>query len=402
MVRLVNEIALAAAAEEHRSIRMTSSATATFTVAGVCLTPIMEGGARRDALLSLIAQAQNSLRLFYYIFAEDDVGTQVRDALCSAARRGVSVALTIDGFGSTASDAFLAPLVAAGANICRFLPRFGRRYLLRNHQKMALADEQRALIGGFNIADDYFADDDPLAWRDLGLLVEGDAVRQLSGYYDVLHRWSQRERAPIRELRQDLRRWSQPEGPVRWLMGGPVRRLNPWVRAVKKDLRTATRIDMISAYFVPNPAMLRRIEAVGRRGTANLMTAGRSDSDITIAAARYSYHGLLKNGVRVWEYRLARLHTKLLIIDDSVYVGSANLDMRSLFLNLEIMLRIEDAGFASEIRRFIDRNADESEQITLQVHRARRTPFRLIKGWLSYFLVGVLDYKVTRRLNFRL
>jgi cardiolipin synthase len=133
-----------------------------------------------------------------------------------------------------------------------------------------------------------------------------------------------------------------------------------------------------------------------------LVLASRSDNSTTIAAARLLYGPLLRSGVEIYEYQPCRLHMKLLVIDDAVYIGSANFDMRSLFLNLEIMLRIEDAGFASEIRRFIDRNADESEQITLQVHRARRTPFRLIKGWLSYFLVGVLDYKVTRRLNFRL
>lgn len=75
--------------------------------------------------------------------------------------------------------------------------------------------------------------------------------------------------------------------------------------------------------------------------------------------------------------------------------------MRSLFLNLEVMLRIEDQDFATAVRGMIDRQAAQSRTITLEAHRASRTPLTLIKQWISYLLVGVLDYTVTRRLNFR-
>jgi cardiolipin synthase len=91
---------------------------------------------------------------------------------------------------------------------------------------------------------------------------------------------------------------------------------------------------------------------------------------------------------------------KLIVIDDAVYIGSANFDMRSLFLNLEVMLRIEDAGFAAVVRDLIDRRAAESRLI-VQDYLDRRGPLELVKQWISYLLVGVLDYTVTRRLNFR-
>ena len=373
---------------------------ASFTVDDVVLTPLHAGADRFAALIGLIGNARRTLRLFYYMFAEDHAGTQVRDALLAATRRGVAVSLTIDSFGSTASDAFLRPLEAAGASICRFLPRLGRRYLLRNHQKMALADERHALIGGFNISDAYFADSGRDCWRDLGLLVEGPPVARLAGYYDVLHQWSRRARAPIRELRRDLRQWSAPDGPVRWLLGGPARWLNPWVQAVRHDLRHARQFDLVSAYFVPNPAMLRRIEAVGRHGVARLLTAGRSDSDITIAAARHSYRRLLRNGVEIAEYRAAKLHTKLLVIDNAVYIGSANFDMRSLFLNLELMLRIEDVAFAEHMRAHALAERREAQQVTPELHARRSSWLARLRWGLAYLVVGVLDSGITRRLNF--
>ena len=371
-----------------------------FTVDGTRLTPYIDGNSRFAALLALIDGARESLRLFYYIFTKDDAATRIRDALHAALGRGVSVTLVIDGFGSAVDQAFLAPLEEGGADVCMFHPRFGRRYLLRNHQKMALADEARAIIGGFNIADAYFDDDSPLHWRDLGLGVEGDPVRRLAGYFDVLARWSHQPRPPMRQLRRALRDWSEPDGAVRWLMGGPSLRLNPWVRAVKTDMGVARRLDLISAYFIPNPAMLRRIERIASRGIARLMTAQRTDSEITVAAARHSYHRLLRHGVEIWEYRAARLHTKLLILDDAVYIGSANFDIRSLYLNLELMLRIEDKAFAENMRNFCAQERIEAQYVTPRLHARRRTWFARLRWSIAYFIVGVLDASVTRRLNF--
>ncbi len=146
-----------------------------FTVDGNRLTLLTGGIERLDALIDLIDRAKSSLRLLYYIYADDDAGRAVRDALARALRRGVTVALIVDGFGSSASPEFFAGIKADGADVCRFLPHLGRRYLLRNHQKLALADEKVAIIGGFNIEDDYFDDTD--GWRDLGLRIAGPAMR---------------------------------------------------------------------------------------------------------------------------------------------------------------------------------------------------------------------------------
>ncbi|NWP15596.1 phosphatidylserine/phosphatidylglycerophosphate/cardiolipin synthase family protein, partial [Escherichia coli] len=84
--------------------------------------------------------------------------------------------------------------------VCRFVPRWGRRYLLRNHQKLALADEARVIVGGFNIEDSYFGTIEQAAWRDLGLLVEGPAASRLVGYYDALSNWARRPRGSLRKL----------------------------------------------------------------------------------------------------------------------------------------------------------------------------------------------------------
>lgn len=373
-----------------------AAAEDSFEVDGNRLNLLIEPEQRLWGLLALIDGARDTLRLLYYTFAADGTGRRVRDALIHACERGVAVSLIIDGFGSDPDDAFLQPLRDAGARLCRFLPRIGRRFLLRNHQKLALADGERLIVGGFNIEDGYF---DARGWRDLGVVVEGPAAARLTGYFDALLAWTEKPKARMRDLRRALSRWSEPEGKVRWLMGGPTRRLSPWARAVRLDMRGARTIQLIAAYFAPSPAMLRRLDKAGRRGSAQVITAAHSDNTTTIAAARFTYPGLLRKGVQIFEFQPAKLHTKLFVIDDAVHLGSANFDMRSLFLNMELMLRIEDRAFADRMRSYFEGERAQCHEVTLQDFKGWASYLSAPRRALAYFLVSVLDYSVTRRLN---
>lgn len=353
-----------------------------------------------DMLIELIDSAQIKLRLHYYMFASDGSGRRVLAAAIRAARRGVAVTLMVDRFGSIETNRrFFEPLERAGGKIGWFGASWSTRMLIRNHQKMAIADDNRAIIGGFNVQDGYFGTREGDCWHDLGLRIEGPEVLTLIRWYDVLWHWVSGTRQRFRHLRAMVMAWRDARGQFRWLIGGPTYRLSPWARTVRADLEHARRVDMVAAYFSPGNSMLARLKRVARRGAVRLILASKSDNTTTIAAARLLYGPLLRAQARIYEYQPCRLHMKLIVIEDAVFIGSANFDMRSLFLNLELMLRIEDAGFATLMRGFIDQCADDSEAITPEVHRARRTPLRLLKGWLSYLLVGVLDYKITRRLN---
>jgi len=378
----------------------------TFTVAGNRLTMLDTGPRRLEALIGLIEGAKQSLRVIFYIYVDDSAGEAVAAALLRAAARGVTVKLIVDGLGSEAAAAndFFTPLRDGGVEVCRFVPRWGRRYLLRNHQKLALADGEtdtpRAIIGGFNVQDSYFGTPAEQAWRDLGLVVEGPAAQRITGYFDVLARWAGQPKPPLRTLRRALSRWSEPQGTVRWLFGGPTRRLSPWARAVKHDLRTATQVDLITAYFAPNPGMLRKLDRAGMRGRVRIVLASKNDHGAAIWASRFTYAGLLRKRVQIYEYQPTKLHTKLFLIGDVVYIGSANYDIRSLYLNLEMMLRIEDPVFAAHIRRYVDGEVANSEAITQDLYKARTSPWMRVKQAAAFFVMTVLDYNITKRLNF--
>jgi cardiolipin synthase len=372
-------------------------------IAGNSLNLVYAPGKRLAALLQILDGAEHSLKIFYYMFENDEAGTLVMDRLLAACQRGVSVELIVDSFGSNGAEpSFFQPLQDAGGRFAFFSPKWSTTYLVRNHQKMVIADDCKALIGGFNIADQYFALREEDNWADIGLLLQGSEVLRLAEYYQLLSQWTHRDNRNLRVLLKQIRRWNSGTGSFRWLVGGPGTRFSRWFLSVKKDLENANRLDLVSAYFSPGQGIVRRISKIAGRGYARLILAGKTDNGATIGAARLLYGYMLKRGVRIAEYQPDRLHCKLLVIDDAVYIGSANFDARSLFINFELMLRIENAEFADHTRSLIDNLDRKSERVEEEPHKKRATILTRLRWFLSYFVVNIMDYSVSRRFNFGL
>ena len=371
-------------------------------IAGNRLELIESGIERFNMLLELMAGAESSIKMLMYMFNPDKDGDAVRNALTDAARRGVEVKLLIDGFGSAATPDFFTELGQAGGEHCVFNPSWGRRYLLRNHQKLIVVDDRTVLIGGANIDATYLEDRGSKHWRDLWLRIDGPEAALPSRYFDALFRWSKRPKSKLRSLRRMLAEYNEWRGPLQWKFSGPLSMRNSWWRSIGRDMKNARRLDMIFAYFAPPGAMLRRIGRVGRRGRARVINAAKSDNNATIAAARHSYSRLIRRHVEIYEYQPAKLHTKLAIVDDVVHIGSSNFDYRSFYINLEVMLRIHDAEFARAMRGYFERELKDCKWITHEVHARRASLWRRVKWAISHFLVNIADYGVTRRLNFRL
>jgi cardiolipin synthase A/B len=357
---------------------------------------------RWDAMLHLIEQAQHSIRMLCYTFRADASGTLIRDALIAAAKRGVSVSLIVDSFGSSENyDAFFAPIANAGGRFLWFSSRWNIGYLVRNHQKILIADDQTALIGGYNIADSYFSKAGRVSWEDFGMVMSGAQIQSLAGYFDQLFAMTAKDGIRFLELRNLIKSWRPGSDSIQILLGGPSNRISPWARQLIRDLDIAQRFDAAMAYFSPSQSILRRIGKVAKRGTARLMLAGKSDNFATIGASRILYGFLLKRNAAIFEFQPRPLHMKLLVIDDASYIGSSNLDVRSLFINLEIMVRIDDVALAAHLRDVIDNMVDKSEAQDVTRHKTRATWLNRIRWTIGYFVVNSIDYSVGRRIRFR-
>lgn len=372
-----------------------------FNVAGHDLHLVHAPEDRLAAVLTLIGAAKKSVRMFFYMFAGDTTGKEVLDALVASAVRGVSVHLIIDSFGSSdISDHFFDPLIHAGGHYHCFGTRKGFGYFIRNHQKMLIIDETSALVGGFNITDQYFGRKGDESWEDLGMIISGPEVAGIADYYDELDRISDGGKVHYRGVRDVIKNWRPGTGEIQWLLGGPTNRISPWGLTFKRSLEVAKRFDIVSAYFSPSQTILRRIARVARRNKGSrLVMAGKSDNGATIPAARLLYRYLLRRKTQIYEFQPRPLHMKLMVIDDAVYIGSANLDVRSMFINLEIMLRVTDAAFAAHLRELVDCLVEQSEEQTRVLLKNRDSWWSRFKAGVAYFLVNSVDYTVGRRIK---
>lgn len=357
------------------------------------------GADRLQALIDHIDSTRDTLEIFYYMFQADEAGRQVLAALVRAAQRGVKLHLIIDDFGTDAPDEFFRPIIEAGGRFHTFSPDWNVRYLIRNHQKFVIADGQRVLTGGFNVSDHYFASPADNGWCDLGVMISGEVVGKFHEWFVLLEAWVASHHRQFRAIRAMVREWDPGTGPVQLLLGGPTKLTSAWARAVKRDLARGERLDLVMAYFSPPGAMRRLIAMIARKGQTRLIMAGKSDNTATIGASRSLYSKMLRAGAEIYEFQPCKLHMKMLVVDDITYFGSANFDMRSIRLNLELMVRVEDAGIAAKMRELVDHMQANSVAITPELHRRRKGLFNRIRWRLGWFLVSVIDYTVTRRLN---
>ncbi|MFM9898954.1 phospholipase D-like domain-containing protein [Sphingorhabdus sp.] len=375
-----------------------------FHIAGHDLHVVHSPQDRLGAVLGLIARAEKSIQMFFYMFGDDATGREVRDALVAAANNGVRVQLIIDSFGSgNVSDRFFDALIEAGGCYHCFSTRKGLGYIIRNHQKILIADRAHALVGGFNITDDYFGRAGDNSWEDLGIIVSGGQAQKLSDYFEDLVRASNNGKVRYRSIRNIIHQWRPGIGQVQWLLGGPTNRISPWAITFKRSLEAGKRFDIVSAYFSPSQTILRRLAKAAKHNKGSrLVVAGKTDNNATIAAARLLYRYLMRRKTRIFEFQSRPLHMKLMVIDDTVYIGSANLDVRSMFINLEIMVRIKDAGLALHMRKLIDELVTQSEEQTRILLKARDSYWSRFKAALAYFLVNSVDYTIGRRITFGL
>ena len=355
-----------------------------------------EDGLRR--MLHSIQSARESIRLETYIYDSSHVGERFREALIQACRRGVRVEVMVDSFGSVnLSDSFWDPLRQAGGTFTWFNPITLKRWSYRDHRKMLICDARIAFIGGFNIAAEYDGDGVRQGWRDLGLEIKGAPVGELAANFDDFFR---RADSPPRRL-QRLRR-----APIKiiagqnWqlLLSEPGRQDNALRATLAADLASARSVKIISAYFLPTWGLRRALAGVvGRGGRVQLILAGKSDVHLAQFASRRLYRGLLRAGVEIHEYEPQILHAKLFIMDDTVYVGSANLDVRSLRINYELLVRVTKPRLAAEARELFDTDLQHSRRIDPATWNKSRNFWSKLREEWAYFVLARIDPYVARQ-----
>jgi cardiolipin synthase len=345
-------------------------------------------------MLPALDQARISVRFEFYIYRADRAGDRFRTALTVAARRGVRVHLLLDAFGCAGLPAdYWQELQHCGGEVRSFNPLTWRLFSLRNHRKLLLIDDAVAFIGGFNIADEYDGDGVTRGWRDLGLELQTPAaLRQLAAAFDGMFAAAQLHHRMLQRLRRPWRRThgAGRRGPV--LLSGPRLGRNPFRSDLLRRLKRGKHVQIVSGYFLPGFRLRFALRQVVRRGgTVDLLLAGKSDVPLAQLAGRARYGSLLRAGVRIWEYQPQILHSKLAIIDDTVFVGSSNLDTRSFGINYELMVRFHDGELATSGRALFATDLPRSTEITLPAWQKSQGWLMRLRGLWAGFLLTKVD-----------
>lgn len=352
-----------------------------------------------EAMLSAIQEAKESVRLEMYIYTESGIGERFRDALAQAAERGVRVRVLIDALGSlTMSESFWDPLIRAGGEFRWFNPLHLRRLAIRNHRKLLVCDERIAFIGGFNIAPEYEGDGVTKGWYDLGFQFSGVLVREVAASFDAMFALADFQHRRFPRLRRPRLSNLISTADGQLLLTAPGRGRKFLKQALLHDLRRPRQVKIISAYFLPTrPIRQGLFRAAHQGGRVQLIMAGKSDVPISQLASRHFYQAFLRAGVEVYEYQPQILHAKLFVIDEVVYVGSANLDRRSLSINYELLLRLANKRLAGEAAEIFDSALARCKRIDPSEWRRCRGFWSKLKEQCAFWLLARVDPYVAHR-----
>lgn len=323
-----------------------------------------------------IRSARHEIHIMYYIIASDALGAMFRDLLVCKAEEGIKVRVIYDGLGSFWSDVkgFWRPLRRAGGEVHAFLPVrlpfVDLRINYRNHRKVVVIDQHIGYLGGMNVAL-YYAKGNQLGdWRDTHFRIEGSAVAGLQRIFLVDWAVALHQRFDPAPYFAHIDRGASYKDPIaiQFLTNGPQVHWQTLEQALVRACAIAQKEILIQTpYFLPPAGLLMSLCSAALRGVhVCLMLPERNDSLLAQYASESYLTQLLEAGVQVRRYSGGFLHAKLLLIDRCMAgIGSANMDFRSLEINLEVMAFVYDKEVSRVLSQTFEDDLKKCHQLSL-------------------------------------
>ena len=369
--------------EEHRRLAaLLYSTTHSVALYGSRITPYTDGRSKMEALLAEIARAKHHIHIQYYIFCDDETGRRLRDALVEKVRQGVEVRILYDDVGcSGVKKDFFEGMRREGIEVFSFLhvkfPLFTSKVNYRNHRKIAVIDGRVGFIGGMNVADRYVRGTGWGSWRDTHFRIEGSGAAGLQ--VSFLSDWSATTKQHITGAAYFPQSERHAEKEVKLYSASSTDSY-----AVSNARR---RIWIQTPYYLPSDVLNTALQVAALAGVdVRLMLPARSDSKIVDLASHSYLDDMMKAGVKILFYKPGFLHSKLLIIDDTLTViGSANMDFRSFEHNFEINAFVYDTEFTARMDAVFRDDATRCHALTPGEWFNRPRPRRWAESLMRVF-----------------
>lgn len=369
-----------------------------------------------EAFAGAIASAERTIHCEFYIWRDDAAGRRMTAMLTERAAAGIKVRVLYDHLGSLGLPrSHFQALREAGGQVAAFGPlrvplRLSwLRFDFRNHRKLMTVDGRRGFLGGLNVGNEYLdPSSDGRGWRDLAVDVCGDAVVGLEAIF--LEDWLATTgeildlrgasankpdrfdpRRPLPKDRPWQRRRAQlarararaanpfvprPDTPV--TSAGPMLQVIPSgpdlpvasVIAVQLSAAIASataRVWLATPYFVPDEPLLFNLRIAALRGVdVRILVPASELNDVRLVAwaARSYFDEVLAAGGHIFEYQRGMLHSKYFIADELCMIGSANMDVRSFYINYEVTGMFYDPKLTAQLCTIFCEDLEHAREVT--------------------------------------
>ncbi|MFI3262437.1 MAG: cardiolipin synthase [Rikenellaceae bacterium] len=325
-------------------------------------------------IIESLKEAQEHIHLEYYMFLDDEIGSEIIDILCKKSQNGVSVRLIYDDIGSWGfSHKAIKELRNAGVEVVSFMPvlfpLLTSKINYRNHRKIIVIDGKVGFTGGMNIADKYIKGNKELGkWHDIHLKIEGRAVLSLQLIFTK--DWFFLTGEEIKNVNlfpgSNLK---DGDTTMQVVTSGPDSHWASIMQAFFKAITQAKeQINVSTPYFSPSESILTALKVAALGGVeVNVMIPSKNDSTIVYWATRSYIAELLEAGVNVYIFLDGFNHSKLITIDSEFSaIGSANIDIRSFEYNFEITAFMFDKEKTSELKNIYYEDIKQSRKLEFE------------------------------------
>lgn len=352
---------------------------------------LVDGEATFAAIFMAIKNAKQYVFVQFYIVRNDDLGRQLAHVLKEKAAQGVAVCFLYDEVGShKTATPYWKDLKAAGVKVAPFNSRGGgwrNRFQInfRNHRKIVVVDGIKAFVGGHNVGEEYLGRGPLGPWRDTHVEVTGPMVAAIQLSFIEDWHWARGEVLMFKEDALPLVPLLSPPSAGEQLIGlalptGPADEVPVCSLMFSQMIQSARhRLWISSPYFVPDSQIMSQLKLAALRGVdVRIVIPARPDHLLTHWASFAFIETMEPFGVRFYRLESAFPHQKVVLVDnDGVAIGTANLDNRSLYLNFEITLLFVGSSLGKSVATMLEADMAHAAVVKAGALEAKPFLFRL-------------------------
>ncbi|MFV0593782.1 MAG: cardiolipin synthase [Draconibacterium sp.] len=336
------------------------------------------------AIFEAIEKAKHHIHLEFYIFANDKIGTRIKELLLKKRAEGVEVRVIVDDVGSwELPRKFYRELKEKGVDIYPFMevrfPRLTSKVNYRNHRKIIIIDGKTGFIGGLNIADRYLEGYPGLGdWYDMHLKIEGDAAATLQIIFAADWFFVSRENLSGQKY---FPAFSEAPGtPIQICAGGPDYEWEGIAQAFFAAIVNARKcVYLVTPYLMPPAEMLMALKTAAlSQVDVRIIIPEKSDARLSKWCSFSYVEELLEAGVRIFLFKAGFIHSKYMLVDDSFStIGTSNFDFRSFETNFEANAFMYSKEFSAELEIHFLNDLRNSEEVNLQQWQQRPVLYKI-------------------------